>query len=175
MNHSTTFKSTFLAALLAASLGVSAQGTPSASDKTFVTKAAVGGMAEVELGKLAQQKAASDQVKQFGSHMVDDHTKVNDELKQIAGAKNVALPTSLDAKHQAAMAKLQKLSGASFDRAYMAEMQKDHKETIALFERESRSGKDADLKGFATKTLPNLKDHLKMVQETTASMKTASR
>ena len=174
MSH-VPFKSALIAGLLVAGAAASAQGAPSSVDKTFVTKAAVGGMAEVELGKLAQQKAASDQVKQFGSHMVDDHTKANDELKQIAGAKNVALPTSLDAKHQAVMTKLQKLSGASFDRAYMAEMQKDHKEDIALFEKESRSGSDADVKGFATKTLPTLKDHMKMVQDTVASMKTASR
>jgi len=151
------------------------QAAPSAADKAFMQKAAVGGMAEVELGKLAQQKAASDQVKQFGSHMVDDHSKANEELKQIAGAKGVALPTALDAKHQKAMEKMQQLSGASFDRAYLAEMQKDHDADIALFQKQSRSGKDADVKAFAAKTLPTLRDHKKMLQETMTSMKTASR
>ncbi len=174
MSH-VPFKFALVAGLLVGGVSVSAQGAPSAVDKTFMTKAAVGGMAEVELGKVAQQKAASDQVKQFGSQMVDDHTKANDELKQIASAKSVTLPAALDAKHQAVMTKLQKLSGASFDRAYMAEMQKDHKEDIALFEKESHSGKDADLKGFATKTLPTLKDHMKMVHDTMSAMKTASR
>lgn len=174
MSH-VPFKFALVAGLLVAGASVSAQTAPSAADKTFMTKAAVGGMAEVELGKLAQQKAASDQVKQFGSRMVDDHSKANDELKQIAAAKNVTLPAAPDAKSQAVMGKLQKLSGASFDRAYMAEMQKDHKVDIALFEKESRSGGDADVKGFAAKTLPTLKDHMKMVHETMSAMKTAPR
>lgn len=153
----------------------SAQGAVSSADKTFMNKAALGGMVEVELGKLAQQKAASEQVKQFGSHMVDDHGKANDELKQIAGAKGVTLPAALDAKHRATLEKMQQLSGASFDRAYLAEMQTDHKEDIALFEKQSRSGNDADLKGFATKALPTLREHQKMLRETMSSMKTASR
>ena len=130
-------------------------------------------MAEVELGKLATQKAASDQVKQFGSRMVEDHSKANDELKQIATAKGMTLPTDLDAKHKNEMAKMQKLSGAQFDRAYMDAMVKDHKETVALFRTQSNSGKDSDLKGFAAKTLPHLEEHLKMAQSTDAAVKGA--
>ena len=141
------------------------------ADKTFVQKAAIGGMAEVELGKLAQQKASNDAVKQFGSRMVDDHSKANDELKQIATGKGLQVPSDLDAHNKSQLAKLQKLSGAQFDRAYMDGMVADHKTDIALFKKEASGGKDADLKGFASKTLPTLEDHLKMAQSTDASVK----
>jgi putative membrane protein len=127
---------------------------------------------------MAQQKASSDQVKQFGARMVDDHSKANDELKQIASAKGITLPTDLDAKHKAKMDKMQKLSGAQFDRAYMDDMLSDHKHDVADFKKEASSGKDSELKAFAAKTLPTLEDHLKMAQSTHAAVKgskTASR
>ena len=142
-----------------------------AADKAFVEKAAVGGMAEVQMGKMAQQKGSSDQVKQFGGRMVDDHSKANDELKQIASAKGIALPTDLDAKHKSKMDKMEKLSGAQFDRAYMDDMVADHKEDVAEFKKQASSGKDSDLKAFAAKTLPTLEDHLKMAQSTDAAVK----
>lgn len=134
------------------------------ADHKFVEKAAMGGMVEVDLGKLAQQKGASDQVKQFGSKMVEDHSKANDELKQVAKNKVVDLPTSLDSAHQKDMDKLSKLSGAEFDRAYMKNMLADHKEDISDFKKESRSGKDKDVRAFADKILPTLQAHLKMAQ-----------
>jgi len=143
----------------------------SSADKSFVQKAAVGGLAEVEMGKLAQQKAANDQVKQFGSHMVDDHSKANTELQQVASSKGITLPTDLDANHKSKVAKLEKLSGAQFDRAYMTEMVADHKKDVAEFRKQSTSGKDGDIKGFAAKTLPTLEDHLKMAQSTDAAVK----
>jgi len=142
-----------------------------AADKAFAEKAAIGGMAEVQMGKMAQQKGSSDQVKQFGGRMVDDHSKANDELKQIASAKGIALPTDLDAKHKSKMDKMEKLSGAQFDRAYMDDMVADHKEDVAEFKKEASSGKDSDLKAFAAKTLPTLEDHLKMAQSTDAAVK----
>jgi len=142
-----------------------------AADKAFVEKAAVGGMAEVQMGKMAQQKGSSDQVKQFGGRMVDDHSKANDELKQIASAKGIALPTDLDAKHKSKMDKMEKLSGAQFDRAYMDEMVADHKQDVAEFKKQASSGKDSELKAFAAKTLPTLEDHLKMAQSTEAAVK----
>ena len=163
----------------------SAQGTKAgagtsipAADKTFVEKAAVGGLAEVEMGKMAQQKGSSDQVKQFGSRMVEDHSKANDELKKIASSKGITLPTDLDAKHKSKMDKMQKLSGAQFDRAYMDDMVADHKQDVAEFKKEANSGKDSDIKAFAAKTLPTLEDHLKMAQSTESAVKankTASR
>jgi putative membrane protein len=142
-----------------------------AADKAFAEKAAVGGMAEVRMGKMAQQKGSSDQVKQFGGRMVDDHSKANDELKQIASAKGIALPTDLDAKHKAKMDKMEKLSGAQFDRAYMDDMVADHKQDVAEFKKQANSGKDSELKAFAAKTLPTLEDHLKMAQSTDAAVK----
>jgi len=146
-----------------------------AADKTFAQKAAVGGMAEVELGKLAEQKAASDAVKQFGSRMVADHSKANEELKQIAGEKGLTLPAELDAKNKSELAKMQKLSGAQFDRAYMDDMLADHKNDVADFRKEASSGHDSDLKSFAAKTLPTLEEHLQMAQTTDAAVRSGGK
>jgi putative membrane protein len=154
-------------------MGASSGGTVAAADKAFATKAAIGGLAEVQMGQLAQQKGSSDQVKQFGSRMVDDHTKANDELKQIASSKGITLPADLDAKHKSKMDKMQKLSGAQFDKAYMDDMVADHKEDVADFRKEAKSGKDSDIKGFAAKTLPTLEDHLKMAQSTDSAVKSS--
>ena len=143
----------------------------SSADKSFVEKAAIGSMAEVQMGKLAQQKAGSDQVKQFGTRMVDDHSKANDDLKQVASHKGITLPSDLDAKHKNKMAKLEKLSGAQFDRAYMDDMVSDHKKDVAEFEKQAKSGNDADIKGFASKTLPTLQQHLSLAESTDKAVK----
>lgn len=140
-------------------------GKAQAADQKFIMEAAKGGMAEVELGKLAADKASSDQVKQFGQRMVTDHGKANDELKSIAGGKNITLPSDLDAKDKALRDRLSKLSGAQFDRAYMQAMVRDHRKDVNEFKRESTSGKDADVKAFASKTLPTLEEHLKLAQD----------
>jgi len=142
------------------------------SDEHFIKKAAQGGMAEVELGQLAVQKASSDQVKQFGQRMVDDHTKANDQLKQVAQQKNVTLPTEPSAKDKATKARLEKLSGTDFDKAYMSDMVKDHKKDVAEFERESKSGKDDAVKSFAEQTLPTLREHLSQAQQIAPAEKT---
>jgi putative membrane protein len=144
-----------------------------ASDRTFVEKAAQGGMAEVELGKMAQQRAADAQVKQFGERMVTDHSKANDELKSIATAKGVNLPTSPGKEHEQASQKLQRLQGPAFDREYMKHMVTDHKKDVAEFQKEAKSGKDNDVKQFASKTLPTLEDHLKMAQQVEQATKSA--
>jgi putative membrane protein len=142
-------------------------GASSASpDQMFAREAALGGMAEVDLGNLAKEKASSNDVKQFGDRMVTDHGKGNDELKQWAQSKNITLPTQLDAKHKALHDRLAKLSGDAFDKAYMRDMVADHQHDVAAFKRESTSGKDADLKAWAGKTLPTLQEHLKMAQDT---------
>jgi len=143
----------------------------SSADRSFVEKAAIGSMAEVQMGKLAQQKAGSDQVKQFGTRMVDDHSKANDDLKQVASHKGITLPSDLDAKHKNKMAKLEKLSGAQFDRAYMDDMVSDHKKDVAEFEKQAKSGNDADIKGFASKTLPTLQQHLSLAESTDKAVK----
>jgi putative membrane protein len=163
-----------LASLCLLPIGASAQSSASNSssssqlssaDKTFVTKAAQGGMAEVQLGQLATEKAQSDDVKKFGQRMVDDHSKANDQLKSIASQKGVTLPTDLSAKDKAEKDRLSKLSGEQFDKAYMKAMVKDHKTDVAEFQKEANSGKDSDVKNFASQTLPTLQDHLKMAQQ----------
>jgi putative membrane protein len=142
----------------------------SAPDSTFATKAAQGGMAEVQLGQLATRKASNPDVKAFGQQMVDDHSKANDEFKGLASRKGVTLPSSLDAKDQATYDRLSKLDGAAFDRAYMADMVRDHRADIAEFEREASHGSDPDIKGFASNTLHTLKHHLEMAQSTQAKV-----
>ena len=144
--------------------GQSAKGTT--PDMAFVKEAAVGGMAEVELGNLAKEKAASNDVKQFGDRMVTDHSKAGDELKAWAQQKNVTLPDKLDPRHQALRDRLARLSGAAFDRAYMREMVTDHQHDVAAFTRESKTEKDADVKAWAGKTLPTLQEHLKLAKDT---------
>jgi putative membrane protein len=143
----------------------------SSGDKKFMEKAAAGGMAEVELGQLAQQKASSDQVKQFGARMAQDHSKANEELKQLATSKGVQVPASLDKDAQKDKAKLEKLSGADFDREYMKMMVDDHKDDVSAFEKTAKSGKDPELKSFAAKTLPTLQEHKQLAQTTYAAVK----
>jgi len=156
--------------------GSSAKASPgaSAADTKFMKEAADGGMAEVQLGQLAASKASSDDVKKFGQRMVDDHSKANDQLKQLASQKQVDLPQDVSAKHKATKERLSKLSGAEFDRAYMSEMLKDHKKDVAEFERESKSAKDQDVKNFAAQTLPTLQEHLKQAQSIAPSQKTTT-
>jgi putative membrane protein len=134
------------------------------ADARFVTQAWEGGIMEVAKGKLAAQKGAHEAVKQFGQKMADDHSKVNDELKSIASGKNITLPDETKSPTPA-LTKLEKLESAAFDRAYVEDQVRDHEKTIALFEREVKTGKDAELKAFAEKTLPALKEHLTMAQD----------
>jgi putative membrane protein len=151
------------------------QGSIASSDRKFIETAAKHGIAEVELGKLAQRNASSSQVKEFGARMERDHGKANEELGRIASAKGLQLPSSMDRKHLDKMEKLQKLSGDAFDKAYMAEMLADHKKDVAEFRRQSKSAKDADVKAFAAKTLPTLEEHLKVAQQTDRTVRTASK
>ncbi len=137
----------------------------SSADEHFTKKAAQGGMAEVELGRLAEQRAANPEVKKFAERMVADHTKANNELKQVAGAKNVTLPETLNAKDEATKQKLSNLSGDQFDKAYMSDMVTDHTQDVAEFRKESTSAQDTDLKNFVTNTLPTLEDHLKEARQ----------
>jgi putative membrane protein len=130
-----------------------------ASDTNFVNTVAMDGMAEVELGRLAVQKAKSPEVKQFAQRMVADHSKANVELKQLASNKNVTLPAEPNAQQKADKDRLSKLSGAEFDREYMTLMTAGHDKAVAAFEDESRNGKEVDVKAWASKILPTLKEH----------------
>jgi len=133
-------------------------------DHKFVMEAAMGGLMEVELGRVAAQKGASDAVKQFGQRMVDDHSKVNAELMTLATSKGMTLPTALDEKHQKEVAKLSAMSGAEFDRAYGKMMLSDHNKDVKEFEKQSTHAGDPDLKAFAAKNLPTLQEHLQMAK-----------
>ena len=134
-------------------------------DQHFVTDVAHDGMAEVELGKMAAEKASNDQVKKFGQRMADDHAKAGDELKAIAQKNNLTWPTEIDAKHKATHDRLMKLSGEAFDRAYMQDMVAGHRAAVNAFKMESKSGKNAEVQAWATKTLPTIEDHLKQAQD----------
>src|ERR1700730_4840983 len=116
------------------------------SDATFAKKTAQGGMAEVKLGRLAQEKGTSNSVKKFGQRMVEDHTKAGDELKRAAAQENITLPDDVSAKDKATYNSLSKLSGAAFDRAYARDMVKDHEEDVADFNKEATGGKDEAIK-----------------------------
>lgn len=147
------------------------KGKLASGDRKFVMEALKGGMAEVELGKLASEKASSDAVKQFGKRMVDDHGKAGDELKKLAEDKGITPPADLDSKHKKLHDRLSKLSGAQFDRAYVDEMVKDHKKDVKDFQREADKAKDGDVKSWAGKTLPTLQEHLKQVEDLHAQVK----
>jgi putative membrane protein len=139
-------------------------------DKNFAKEAALGGMAEVELGRLAQQNAQNDDVKQFGARMVQDHTTANQQLMMILAATDVTAPTQLDEKHRKAFEKLSKMRGAEFDRAYMREMVEDHDKTVKKFRQQATQGSNPDLKEFAQNTLPVLEQHQKMAHDINKSL-----
>jgi putative membrane protein len=160
------------AAICLPTLAQTSKSSLSAADKKFVTAAAQGGMAEVKLGELATKNGSAEGVKQFGQKMVDDHSKANDELKQIASNKGVTLPADMDAKSKAIYTKLSKLHGAAFDAAYIKDMKMDHQHDIAEFSKEASGGHDADIKGFASKTLPVIKEHYSMISNMSKSKMT---
>jgi len=133
-------------------------------DADFAVKAANGGMAEVAMGKMAQQKGMSQEVKDFGAKMVTDHTKANDNMMALAKQKNITLPAAISNDEQKKMDDMAKKSGKDFDKAYVHEMVDDHNKDVKDFEDASKNLKDADLKAFATTTLPTLKMHQTMIK-----------
>ena len=131
----------------------------SKQEMEFMKNAAIGGMAEVELGKLAQQNGHAQQVKDFGSRMVQDHSQAGNQLKSIAQQKGVQLPDQLDGEHRAMRDRLAKLQGDQFDRAYMRLMTSDHDKDVKEFRKEAQTSKDPDLKRFARDTLNTIEQH----------------
>jgi putative membrane protein len=128
-------------------------------DRQFLVEAAEGGLAEVELGRLAAQKAQSAEVRAFAQQMVNEHSAANAELKQIASAHGISLPTAVDSRHKREIDKLSKESGTDFDHKYVESQVKDHDQTVKKFEKYVAKAGNDDLKRFAEKTLPTLKDH----------------
>lgn len=133
-------------------------------DMAFAMAAARGGMAEVEIGKLAAEKASSPDVKAFGQQMVDDHGKANQQLRRVADKQNLTLPATMTAKQQAMYDMLKTKTGAEFDKAYIDAMVKDHEEDVKAFQREADKGKDEQIKAFAAETLPVIQGHLEKIK-----------
>lgn len=140
------------------------------SDSKFMMMAAMSDMNEISASNAALSKSSNEEVKKFAQMMVDDHTKASEELKPIAMSKNVMLPTDTDAKHKAAMEKMSAMSGDGFDKEYIKMMVKDHEKAVALFQKEADTGKDAEAKAFAAKTLPTLQGHLEMARSMMSKM-----
>ncbi|HEV2693848.1 MAG TPA: DUF4142 domain-containing protein [Verrucomicrobiae bacterium] len=175
MKTTTSFLASILALLLAANLHGRAAETNqlSAKDSKFIKNALIGGQMEVTLGQLAAQKGADQSVRDFGTKMVADHQKAGDELKGLVTQKGGQVPEVPD---QNSMAEhLQKLYGHDFDKMYMNHMVKDHMKDIAEFESEAKNGDDAELKTWASKTLPVLQEHLQLAKAAQAKVEPAAR
>ena len=134
--------------------------TAKVDDKKFARDAAENGLIEVELSKLAMQKTSRDDIKQFAEKMVDDYSKVNDQLKEVAAKENIQIPDSTDNKHQSRVDRLGKLSGDEFDKAYIKDQVKEQQATVRDFNAEAQSGADPNVKAFASNRLPALQSHL---------------
>ncbi|MEO7207542.1 MAG: DUF4142 domain-containing protein [Steroidobacteraceae bacterium] len=160
-------KGTFFALMLSLPVVAFAASNPDAS---FYKHAAEAGIAEVDAGHLAQDKGKSQQIKDFGAMMVKDHSAANDKLQTLASSKNITLPTSASVGQMAAKAKLDVLSGETFDKSYVKGQISAHRQTIALFRKEISSGQDADAKSFATATLPTVRAHLKAIDAIASDM-----
>jgi predicted outer membrane protein len=174
MSHSSAGATTS-GAMQSGSMGASGAGETaaggtgaklSAADKKAVMDMAMADMAEVETGKLAVSKAQSPEVKAFGQQMVDDHGQALQKVQALAQARGVTLPTELDAKHKAMSAKLEKLSGAEFDKAYMAGAGvKDHKDTHDKLMSNAKKIKDPEVKALGDQHMPVVEQHLKAAQQ----------
>jgi putative membrane protein len=134
-------------------------------DRQFINDAAIGGMSEVQAGQIAMNRSTNDSVKQFGQQMVTDHKGINSELTQLAQQKGITPPTYLDTDAQATIDKLNSVNSNDFDETYITGQVKSHTEAVGLFEMESKSGQDADLKAFASQYLPTLQHHLEMIKD----------
>jgi putative membrane protein len=172
---STATKGTTAPATKPAATTAKATSSLTSSERKFLEKAAQGSMAEIELGKLAMEKASAPQVKDLAKRIVDDHTKALDEVKKLAGAKGVTLPAEVDAKHRRLHDKLAKKSGNDFDREYTDEMEDEHSKDVREFKSMAKSAKDADVKSFASATLPTLEQHLQMAKSAEDAAKHAKR
>lgn len=126
--------------------------------------ASEGNLAEINLGRMAEKQATNEGIKDFGQRLVKDHTKANEELNKLANRKNFKVAQKMNAKHEKLANQFSKLNGANFDRSFLKDMVKDHEKDISLFEAQAKNGTDPDVKAFAAKTLPTLKEHLKIAR-----------
>ena len=145
--------------------------TPSRGDTHFIQKAAQGDQAEIQLGRLATRNGSSEQVKQFGQRMINDHSNANNQLMGIAAQQGVTLPDKLDRKDQKEYDHLASLNGSKFDREYMNYMVKDHKKDASEFKHEAEHGRNRDVQNFASQTEPILQQHLRLAKQTKSEVK----
>jgi putative membrane protein len=159
----------------------SVRATPAAGssspDTSFYRTLAEGGMAEVDLGKLAEQKSTDPKVQEFAAMMVKDHSAANEKLESLASSNRIPLPDTLDASHEETKTRLEALSGDGFNKSYIETQLKAHEKTVDLLEKEISSGQDADAKAFAQSVLPTVKHHLEAARTlaSEAGVKNASR
>jgi putative membrane protein len=147
-----------------------ASSVTATSDNDFMKEAAIGGMSEVELGRLASTKATDPEIKKFGQMMVTDHSKAGAELKALAAKKNVQLPAELDSTHKSMLDNLKNKSGADFDKEYVSEMVDDHETDLKAFQEKARNATDPDVKAFAEKVVPVIQKHLDAIKAIQAKM-----
>ncbi len=129
-------------------------------DQKFVRNAAADGLLEIELGRLAQERGGGGEIRRFGERMVQDHGQINAELQRFAAARGVPWPGNLGHDRQALVAQMGRLTGAEFDRAYSKQALADHQRAVAAFDQQALTGRDAELKAWAGKVLPALREHL---------------
>ncbi len=142
-----------------------AAGQPSPVDRMFVSKAMQGSLAEVQLGQLTLQKSNNPQVKEFAQRMIDDHTKLNEQMKPVAQQLGVTVPDQISKGDRKTIAKLQALSGSAYDQAYIKDMVKDHKQDLSDFQMEASSGQDQTTRDAATQGSKVIAQHLQMAQQ----------
>lgn len=154
--------------------GTSAPPAPQRfDDKKFAKDAALTAMSNVELGKLAAQKAASPDVKQFGQKVAEEQSKTTGQLKDVATKENLSIPGELDAKHQSRIDKLSKLSGQQFDKAYLKDQLKNEQSQLRDFSDEAKGGTDPAVKAFAAGTLPALQQQVELAKNLSKSVRKA--
>lgn len=134
------------------------------TDAAFLQQAAMGGRAEVELSQLALRQSTRQDVRDFAQHMIADHTAANQQVQQLADSRGLTLPSQPDTQHRQVADQLNSANGPSFDQLYLQTMLQDHRQTVSMFERESQSASDPQIRNFAANTLPKLREHLRMVE-----------
>jgi putative membrane protein len=155
----------------AAATGAAIEGS---SDARFIDHVARDNEGEIELGKLAVQKAQSPEVKALAQRLVTDHSKANQQLKRLAQKESVSVPTGAGKEQKDLRAQLEKLNGAAFDRAFVDAEVKDHQNDITFYQNESNRLQDPQLRSFAQQTLPVLQEHLQMAERAEAGASSGS-
>ena len=141
------------------------------ADQEFLAKALEDSVLEVQLAEKALDKSSNDRVKKFAQRMIDDHSKARQELMEIAKDMKLGVAAGLSQEYRELMLRLTKAEGAEFDRVYMNHMVEDHEKDVAEFESYAKNGKHDRLRAFARKTLPTLREHLKMARDVASDLK----